>query len=228
MSGTEIENLAGAPAPRVRMVIRSKQTTGVTSIVFGETGPIDAPVLLISAHHEASPNCPGALDDASGVGVLLAIAEHLSKTPVDVRLRFATFGGHEFGIYNSSRYVKEHADEIVNLKRQLNLDGAGCVGSCPALCVFGPSALVERTRTVVKNLPKIEVGAGEGRGIGDAVPFIALGIETVWPRNSRHNDEFPLHSPKDDMSWVDRDAMAKYVEVGVALLTDWLREFGLS
>jgi hypothetical protein len=69
----------------------------------------------------------GALDNASGMGVMLAVAEHFTgKVPEDTELFFAATGAEEFGLVGSVRLL-ENLEERLKGKDVLviNLD---CVG----------------------------------------------------------------------------------------------------
>ncbi|GEM_PF-3293418 len=220
---------AGLDKP-VKLVIRAKQTQGTTSNVIGEKGPSDGPVIMVSAHHEATPDSPGALDNASGVGAALAMAEAFAKIKTTARLRFCTFGGHEFGGLGSRLYVSRCADELKRYKRMLNFDGAGMKGRKLDLAVYGPEGLVERMRRFAGDYPDVMVSNPMHHVIGDNVPFVEAGLETVWLRGARdessHIAGFPGHSPDDDMRWVNREALSRYVEIGTAMLKNWMTEFG--
>jgi aminopeptidase YwaD len=240
VSGQVGEKLFDAVGKEARLVIRARQTQSTTSNVLGEIGPADGPVLLVCAHHEASPGSPGAYDNASGVGVILEMAERLTEARCGARLRFAGWGGHEFGILGSQWYVENHPDEVKEVKRFLVFDAVGARESDPELRVWGGDRLMDAVRAWGEGQGDVRVLAGSG-GAGDATHFLRAGVEAVWVTAARWRTgdlygredrqwrpAAPFHSPLDDMRWIDRDAMGRAVEVGLDLVRQWCAEFGVA
>lgn len=65
------------------------------------TRPELAPI-LIGAHYDTVPGSPGADDNASGIAVLLAIAEILYATPPRRPVHFVAFDLEEYGLVGST------------------------------------------------------------------------------------------------------------------------------
>ena len=67
----------------------------------------DTPFILVGAHYDSVPGCPGADDNASAVAAMLAcakaIAVHAPETPVC----FVSFNREEDGLLGSADFVKE-------------------------------------------------------------------------------------------------------------------------
>lgn len=72
---------------------------------------------------------PGAVDNASGVGVLLALAEYYATTPIDrPRLGFLFTGAEETGAHGASAFAASlHAEEKQSAFLVLDMVGAGNV-----------------------------------------------------------------------------------------------------
>lgn len=240
VSGQVGEKLFAAQGKEARLVIRARQTESTSANVFGEKGPADGPVFLICAHHEASPACPGAYDNASGIGVVLEIAEHVSKARCGARLRFAAWGGHEFGVLGSKWYAKHCPDEVRKVRRLLVFDGVGAKESDPEITVWGGGELMEAVRAFAGKRQATRFLAGSG-GAGDATYFLQAGVEAVWVSATRWRlgdlygredrqwmPAAPFHSPIDDMRWIAPQAMARDVGIGMELLQEWSAEFGVA
>ena len=225
VSGEVGEQLYGALGKEVRLVIHARQTTSTTSNVFGEKGPADGPRILVCAHHEASPASPSAFDNASGIGVVLEMAQRFAAEEVGLRLGFVGWGGHEFGVYGSKSYVREYPDEIRQLKRTLVFDGVGAVGRVPRMTAWGSDALKENVRGFAERMGAV-FRAGTGRGGGDSSSFVPVGIESIGVGSAPApgSERVPFHSPMDDMRWIGRKELAAYVELGCALVNEWLEE----
>ncbi len=91
-------------------------------------------VVILGAHYDTVRNSVGANDNASGVGVLLALAERLAQPPWSSQmvsvfpftLRFIAFGSEETGMTGSWHYVGQLTDEEVSaIKVMINLDSVG-------------------------------------------------------------------------------------------------------
>jgi putative aminopeptidase FrvX len=70
---------------------------------------------------------PGAVDNLSACGVVVALCRflvnHPSAIPADTEIRFITFGCEEAGLRGSRRYVERHLDELKRLDaRLLNME----------------------------------------------------------------------------------------------------------
>jgi hypothetical protein len=107
------------------------------------------PHLVVGAHLDTVPRSPGAEDDASGIGVLLMVADALSRTTSVSRLPFALVG---FGAeeprgptdadhhYGSRAYVAALAPaERRAVRGMLALDRVG-VGDVVPVCTAGDDA----------------------------------------------------------------------------------------
>jgi len=68
-------------------------------------------LLLVQAHN--TPYTAGANDNASGVGVLLALAERLQREPLaNSEVWWVASGCEEVGVYGSADFVHRHQDEL--------------------------------------------------------------------------------------------------------------------
>ncbi len=91
-------------------------------------------VVILGAHYDTTPDSVGANDNASGIGVLLALAERLARPPWSNRavsvfpftLRFIAFGSEETGLHGSWHYVEQLTDaELAGIRVMINLDSVG-------------------------------------------------------------------------------------------------------
>lgn len=63
------------------------------------------PLVIVGAHYDASTAGQGADDNASGVGVVLEVAERLAHFKIDYDVVFVAFGAEEVGLRGSSAFV---------------------------------------------------------------------------------------------------------------------------
>lgn len=144
------------------------------------------PHIVVGAHLDTVPGSPGANDNGTGVGVLVAAAEELADEaaglPVPVVL--VAFGAEEYqgdtGVHHvgSEAYAAARGDGVAGM---VSVD---MVGNGPATCVCwfdaGPPAMAERVRAAAA-AAGIDAVAVERRGdISDHGPFARRGIPAAF------------------------------------------------
>ena len=151
--------------------------------------------LLVGAHYDTVAGSPGANDNASGVAVMLSVAEALSgaATPVE----FVAFAAEERqpptgGDLNGSRAYASRAD-IKLVQAMVSVDMVG----------NGPSLVVGRLRGTPADL-QMELGSMAAdlavpveftdQYFSDHAPFARLGIPAAWLWSGDHAT---FHSPED-------------------------------
>ena len=118
----------GLEGRRVSVVVRAVSEQRETASVIGETGPEDAPrVMMAGGHLDSVPAGPGLNDNGSGVAALLQVAERLADRGRP--LRFGFWAAEEIGLLGSRRYV----DGLSRAERRrisgyVNLDMVGSPG----------------------------------------------------------------------------------------------------
>jgi putative aminopeptidase FrvX len=80
--------------------------------------------IVVAAHYDsANLNAPGAVDNASGVGVLLELARVLSKEPHEETYQLIFFGAEEYGLLGSKFYTSQA--DLSAVRWMLNVDMVG-------------------------------------------------------------------------------------------------------
>jgi Zn-dependent M28 family amino/carboxypeptidase len=125
---------------------------------------------------------PGALDNASGAGMVLHLAEHYQSARVPFRLTFLITGAEELGVLGASAYVRAAQSgggwPSPRDVQVFNFDGVG--GDGPLAYVGGPAApLAQSVRAACAdlNLPLRRlplVGA-----LFDHLPFADAGLDAL-------------------------------------------------
>lgn len=84
--------------------------------------------LVITAHYDhlgmMGPDVlfPGANDNASGVSMLLTLAEEIKKKPLRKNVLFICFAGEEAGLQGSTWCVKDRPIDLAQIRLLINLD----------------------------------------------------------------------------------------------------------
>lgn len=146
--------------------------------------------IVLSAHYDTVARSPGAGDDASGCGVVLAAAADLRRTPLRHTIRVVLFDSEEPGLFGSRGWVAARSPEWrARVLAGLNVEMVGWAGSAgPTIHTFpvhstggGPS------------VPAGSEAAGK-RVLAPAwlVHFVQRGGEAVGWRFSVADNRFPL------------------------------------
>ena len=165
-------------------------------------------VVILGAHYDTTPDSVGANDNASGVGVLLALAERLAQPPwsnqaVSVfpfTLRFIAIGSEETGLHGSWHYVEQLTDaELADIRVMINLDS---VGSGTTLFAVGNPWL---TRHVSEAAEREGVLLTIGRrwlsgGFSDNFSFGDAWVPTIF---FSANDISRINSPGDTIEFIN-------------------------
>jgi alkaline phosphatase isozyme conversion protein len=71
------------------------------------------PLVIVGAHYDAVTAGQGADDNASGVGVMLEVAERLMHFKIEYDIVFVAFGAEEAGLRGSNYYVSQMSEADV-------------------------------------------------------------------------------------------------------------------
>lgn len=91
----------------------------------------DLPPILIGAHYDAVPGTPGADDNATGVAVLLEMAEVFTRNPLKYPVRLVAFDLEEYGLLGSTAYAQYLKEQRQKLRLMLSLEMLGYCNDAP-------------------------------------------------------------------------------------------------
>ncbi len=104
----------------------------VVGVIEGTDPKLKQEFILLGGHLDhvgrAPLLMPGANDNASGIAVMLGIAEALAKSPVKTKrsIMFIGIGGEELGLLGSLAYLAEPVVPLDKTKAFINMDSVGC------------------------------------------------------------------------------------------------------
>ena len=133
--------LFAQPAPKAEVEVQN---------IIVRPVEIAGPKLVIGAHYDAFPGSPGANDNASGMAVLLALAQELSRSGCDKAVEVVFFDAEESGRAGSIAYLAECSSEEVADMVNLDVCGYGdtlcvrCMKKTPLLRNFTDKARLRR------------------------------------------------------------------------------------
>jgi hypothetical protein len=105
------------------------RANNVCAIVKGTAKPDS--VILITAHYDhlggmgSDTYFPGANDNASGVSLLMNLAQYYAKNPPRYSIGFICFAGEEAGLLGSKYFTENPLVPLKNIRFLLNTDLAG-------------------------------------------------------------------------------------------------------
>lgn len=145
-------------------------------------------LIVITAHYDhlgmmgAKTIFPGANDNASGVAMLLNLAQHFSKSPANKSLLFVAFAAEELGLLGSLYFVNQPPVDLSKIKFMVNFDlaGTGSEGVTIVNATKYPERFQELT-ALNDSLDLLPVIKKRGEAcISDHCPFDRMGIPCFY------------------------------------------------
>lgn len=126
MKDTEGEKLKKHVGENIQLEFESKRIPSSGSNVIAKIGEDFTKRIVITAHIDSKENTPGALDNGSGVVVLMLLAELLKeyKAKIGVEL-IATNGEDYYAASGHMKYLEVNNGKLDNIVLAINIDGAG-------------------------------------------------------------------------------------------------------
>lgn len=169
--------------------------------------------VCFSAHIDTKPGTPGALDNASGVAVLLALAAELSGREFPYQIEFALFNGEDY--YSNPGemiYLASHLSAPTDYVCAFNIDGAGVKGQELAYSFY------ECPEKLKENISGIGASTGGFEEIepwpqGDHTLFSSSGVPAVSVTSSGifGLTDSVLHTDSDTLELIDTEKLEALV-----------------
>lgn len=158
----------------------------------------------------------GADDNASGTGVLLRLAEQLSRSQQRpaMTIVFAAFSAEELGLHGSRHYVNYPPMPLASANAMLNLDMVGRLRD-RRLTVFGTGSARELSGIVRSAAREVGLEINESDGIGrsDHMSFYNKKIPVLHFFTGSHSD---YHGPGDTWEKLNIEGMAQVSDLVAA------------
>jgi aminopeptidase YwaD len=136
---------------------------------------------VLFAHIDAKEGTPGALDNASGVTVLLLLAELLASYAGGLRIELVAMNGEDYyAASGEKQWLRLNEGRFGEIVLGINLDGVGHRGGRPAYSLYGcPPELAGLIRKVLGAYPVLVEGeawyqSDHSLFLMQAVPALAL------------------------------------------------------
>jgi hypothetical protein len=174
--------------------------------------------LIIQIVSWNSNRSPGAIDNASGVAVLLALVSELpSRLAEKVNLIFLASGAEELGLMGAKAFIRTYASQL-NPERSLmvNFDSLGIGGGVIMIGSrrFKKTGQVEQIRNLFRQaglgfrFMSFMIGAGM-----DHIPFCRAGFSAMSFTQTSLRTGLRIHSTTDQLEYVNTDQLTLLTKV---------------
>jgi aminopeptidase YwaD len=205
--------LLQAGGSTVDMKIVAQRSPSHTDNVIARL-PGDIPQrITFCAHYDSKIDTPGAYDNAAGVGVLLTLAEHLSKERHRHTLEWIAFTGEEgagLGDMEYARQAQKKGNGFDQITALINIDGVGPYTGTNTITSLAGSAdfeaLIDQKLAHYNGVMKVEPWPASDHYIfySNGTPSIALtskGIRDVF------------HTSSDTFEWISGEKLVEAVRL---------------
>jgi len=191
-------------------------------------GLVQVFALLLCLHADRTPFSPGANDNASGVGVALALAQHVAQSPLEHTETWLVFTGcEEASAYGICAFLDGYTSQLGDRPVFLMLDQVG-VGRLQYLSSDGlirkhathPLAL-ELAAQAIQDCPHLQVTPQVGIAYTDALPVTRRGLAALTlvalPRGDSDQSSH-WHQMTDTMAVIDPQCVQQVLDFSLAFL----------
>lgn len=225
MTDVEGERLAACAGQEASLDINATRIPATACNVIARTGIDAARRVVVTAHIDAKFGTPGALDNATGVIVLMLLAELLAGYSGNLGIDLVTFNSEDY--YSAAGeilYVAQNEGRFGEMLLNINIDLMGYRAGHSAYSLYEcPEPLDKIIRATFAAQPDMIEGdpwyqSDHGLFLQQQVPAIAIASERMSDIMSDI-----AHTPKDRPELVSAERV-----VGVALALHSLLTNGLS
>jgi hypothetical protein len=175
-------------------------------------------VIVVGAHFDLVEDGNGVVDNWTGASLLPSLYQGLADVPRRHTFRFVSFGGEEIGLVGSKAYVKQLGQTHESVSAMVNMDSLGLAESEVWVSHADPKLvhLVEVTAAAAK-LPVSGMNVDDGAST-DSESFREKKIPAITIHSVNAVTMRILHSPRDRIEVVNRDAYYRTYQLVLAYL----------
>lgn len=169
--------------------------------------------IVISAHIDTKIDTPGAIDNGTGVTILLLLAELLRDYSGPLPVELVLFNGEDYyGAPGQLKYIEQNSGKFDNILLNINVDGAGYKEGPSCFSPFGlPEQILDALLEILWENPGVKEGIPWYQG--DHSLFLqqdrpAIAVSSQWFIENIETQQI-THTPKDNLSIVDPQKVAE-------------------
>jgi len=193
---------------------------------IGRIGNPSGKRIVVTAHIDAKQGTPGAIDNGTGVAILLLLAELLKDYSGNYLIEIVAFNGEDYyAVPGQMNYIAQNEGKFGGILLNINIDGAGLKDSKTAVSFYEiPDELKTEFQSIIAESNELVEGTPWVQG--DHSIFVQLGVPAAaissnWFIKNMETQDI-THSPKDNTSIV---SCKKLGEIASAL-NNFIRKLG--
>jgi aminopeptidase YwaD len=213
MKDTEGEKLLVFAGQTVELVSKAKRIPETAYNIVGRKSAETKKRIAITAHIDTKIDTPGAIDNGTGVAILLALAEILKDYSQKYPIELVVFNGEDYyGAPGQVKYMEQNSGKFGDILLNINIDGAGYNEGFSCFSAFNlPENIDIAFREMLDNTPEIVEGLPWYQG--DHSLFLqnncsAIAVSSQWFIENMECQEI-THTPKDNLSIVNIERVAE-------------------
>ncbi len=209
---------------KIRVKIEARPFNSITANIFGSLPGRTDKRVCVAAHYDTAPGTQGAVDNASGIAVMLEMARLFSAKSPAKTLDFVAIAGEEYGertgSFGGNAYVTAHEDRLRKTAVLVNIDSVGAYLNTLRVRANSSDALRRLVTQHMKRIYPDSVLVPEPVPGGDALIFHRKGVPFVmfWA------DIGPnlWHTPLDNIDTIDPRRLAGTCKLAASTTQDLL------
>lgn len=213
MKDTEGEKLLAYTSQTVILTSKAIRTPETAFNVIGRKDNRTKDRIVITAHVDTKIGTPGAIDNGTGVTIVLLLAELLAEKSTKHPIELVIFNGEDYyGASGQMKYIEQHAGKFSDILLNINIDGAGYKKGLSCFSAFNLSENMSGAlHKVIANTPGIVEGLPWYQG--DHSIFLqnncpAIAVSSQWFIENMECQEI-THTPKDNLGMVNYERVAE-------------------
>ncbi len=165
---------------------------------------------------------PGADDNASGVAMVLELAQKLAASPRQNKrtILVCTFSGEELGLLGSKQFVDHPEIDLKKVNAMVNLDMVGRLNENSRVQIGGVGTAEPLKKMICAScdttILKLAL-SDEGYGPSDHASFYGKDIPVLFVSSGAHLD---YHTPSDTWDKINYAGMVKIADMSFHMLSD--------
>lgn len=160
----------------------------------------------------------GADDNASGVGIMLQLAERLKDTLKGSNYLFMAFSGEEMGLLGSNFFTKNPTIDLQKANYMLNMDMVGRLRDDNTLSISGTGTAPIWNQVLNSSNTDFKLVLSEsGVGPSDHTSFYLQNIPALHFFTGQHSD---YHKPSDDSEKLNYEGMRLIEDYMIRIISE--------
>ena len=150
MTDVEGERLLPQVGTQATLSFQSRRIPSTGCNIIATKGVNTSPRIVFCAHIDSKQSTPGALDNGTGVIILLLLAELLADYSGKTRIEILAVNGEDYyGANGEIEYIKSNQDTFGDILLAVNMDLAGHKASHTIYTLFGcPEPMFTQLHTI--------------------------------------------------------------------------------